>query len=87
MIPDPGRAGKGSQWRDPKLRDKSGRGTNRAGVPFNLGEGWTGWGLQSGGCYVIHPAGANPPGHMEKLAPAFDCRPSPEGELLRHYPF
>lgn len=28
-------------------------------------------------------AGANPPGHREKLDPAFDDWSSPEGELLR----
>lgn len=69
MIPDPGRAGKGSQWREPKLRDKP--GTNRAWVPFNLDEGLRWVGTAEWRMLRHTQAGANPPGHMEKLAPAF----------------
>lgn len=69
MIPDPGRAGKASQRRKARLRDKPGRGTKGAGVPFNLGEGlrWVGTAEWRMLCHT--QAGANPPGHMEKLAP------------------
>lgn len=87
MIPDSGRAGKGSQWRERKLRDKPGRGTNGARVPFNLGEGLSWVGTEERRMLGDTQAGANPPGTWRKLAPAFDCWCSPEGELQRHYPF
>lgn len=55
-----------------------------AWFPFNLGEGlaWAGTAEWRILCHT--QAGASPPGHKEKLGPAFDYWGSPSGELLGH---